>query len=95
MIGLAGIMSTLGLFSILSRKTLLGLLVGVELLILGATLAFVFAGINSPSQLNATVFAFFIAVSGLAQVVTGCALLLRMFYLKSSDELKDLGVLKQ
>jgi len=91
----AGALGALGLFSIMSRKTFLGVLVGIQILIMGATIAFVLAGILSHNQIDGPLFAFFIVLSGVIQLVAGYALMMRLYSLKSSVELKDLESLKQ
>ena len=50
---LAGLIGGMGLVCIISRKTLLGLMIGIQLLVLGSTTIFVFAGISSGATLAA------------------------------------------
>jgi NADH:ubiquinone oxidoreductase subunit K len=92
---LAGLIGVLGLASILSRKTLLGTLVGIQTLILGCSMTFVLAGISGGERVQGTLFATFILLSGVAQLVAGYALVIRFFYLKKGTEMRELRSLKQ
>ena len=47
MMGVAGFIGALGFASMISRRTLLGVMVGIQLLVLGSTMMFVLAGIAS------------------------------------------------
>ena len=92
---IAGALGAVGLISIISRKTFLGVLVGIQLLILGAASAFIMAGIQSHNAVDGPLFAFFIVLSGVAQLVAGYSLLMRFYSLKSSAEMKEMESLKQ
>jgi NADH:ubiquinone oxidoreductase subunit K len=92
---LPAILGGVGLFSLLYKKTILGLLVGIQLLTLGSTSLLIFAGATSGSFLEGHLFAFFIALSGLAQIAAGYALATRMFYLKGKTSLDELRTLKR
>jgi NADH:ubiquinone oxidoreductase subunit K len=92
---LPAILGGVGLFSLLYKKTILGLLVGIQLLTLGATSLLVFAGASSGSFLEGHLFAFFIALSGVGQIAAGYALATRMFYLKGKTSLDELRSLKR
>jgi NADH:ubiquinone oxidoreductase subunit K len=92
---LSAALGGVGLFTLLYKKTLLGLLVGMQLLTLGATSLLVFAGASSGEILEGHLFAFFIVIAGVAQIVAGCALATRMFYLKSKTSLDELRTLKR
>jgi NADH:ubiquinone oxidoreductase subunit K len=95
MIAIAGILGALGLVSLLSRKSFLGMLVGIQLLVLGAASAFVIAGIQSHNLVDGPIFAFVIVLSGATQLAGGYALLMRFYYLKASVEMKEMESLKQ
>jgi NADH:ubiquinone oxidoreductase subunit K len=92
---LSAILGGVGLFSLLHKKTILGLLVGIQLLTLSSTSLLVFAGASSGSFLEGHLFAFFIALSGLAQIAAGYGLATRMFYLKGKTSLDELRSLKR
>jgi NADH:ubiquinone oxidoreductase subunit K len=96
----AGMIGALGLVCVVSRRSLFGVLIGLQLLILGATMMFVVAGIlASPSpegiaRASGHVGGILIAVGGIAQLVAGFALAIRLFYLKNRIEMNDLKSLK-
>jgi NADH:ubiquinone oxidoreductase subunit K len=92
---LSAILGGVGLFCLLNKKTILGLLVGVQLLTLGSTSLLVFAGAASGSFLEGHLFAFFIVLSGVGQIAAGYALATRMFYLKGKTSLDELRSLKR
>ncbi len=91
----AGIIGGLGLICMISRKTLLGLLIGVQLMVLGSTMIFVLAGISSGLRIQGYIFGLFIILGGIAQIVLGFALAIRLFFLKKKISLNDLQALKQ
>jgi NADH:ubiquinone oxidoreductase subunit K len=96
----AGLIGALGLICVVTRRTLLGLLIGLQLMILGATMTFVLAGIYAGQTADAAVRAsghvggILIAVGGIAQLVAGFSLAIRLFYLKNKIEMSDLRSLK-
>ncbi len=91
----AGLIGALGLVCMISRRTILGLMVGIQLLILGATMMFVLAGISSGARVQGHLFGLFIALSGVAQLSGGYALAIRLFYLKGRTNMDELRSLKQ
>jgi NADH:ubiquinone oxidoreductase subunit K len=95
MMWVAGLVGGLGLACMIFRKTLLGILIGVQLLILGSTLMFVLAGITSGLAIKGHIFGLFITLAGLAQLVVGYALAIRLFFLKKSISMDELRTLKQ
>lgn len=95
MMFVAGLMGGLGLICMISRRTLLGLLIGVQLLIAGSTMMFVLAGISSGMRIQGYVFGLFIILGGVAQLVVGYALAIRLFFLKKKISLDELRALKQ
>ena len=96
----AGLIGALGLICVISRRTLLGLFIGLQLLILGATMMFVLAGIfaggpaDGIGRAHGHVAGVFIALGGVAQLVAGYGLAVRLFYLKNRIEMNDLKSLK-
>jgi NADH:ubiquinone oxidoreductase subunit K len=99
----AGLIGGLGLVCMASRKTLLGTLIGVHLLVTGAAMMFVLAGIkaseggfsiDAAQRTNGHVGGLFIVLAGLAQLSSGFALLVRLFYLKGRAEMNELKSLK-
>lgn len=91
---LAGLIGGLGLVCMISRKTLLGLLIGVQLFVLGSTMMFVLAGLSSKST-EGHIFGLFITLGGIAQLVAGYALAIRLFFLKKRISMNEIQALKQ
>ena len=92
---LAGIIGAFGLICMISKRTLLGLLIGIHLLILGSSMMFVLAGLNTGLAIQGYLFGLFILLGGIAQVVVGYALSIRLFFVKKRISLDDLRMLKQ
>jgi NADH:ubiquinone oxidoreductase subunit K len=95
MMTVAGLIGGLGIVCILWRKTVLGLLVGAQLVILGSSMIFVLAGIISGFRASGNLFALFVLLGGVSQLVCGLALSIRLFYLRGKIEMADLESLKQ
>jgi NADH:ubiquinone oxidoreductase subunit K len=95
MMALAGLVGGLGLVCMVSRKTLLGLLIGVQILVLGSTMMFVLAGISAGSRVEGYIFGLFIVLGGIVQLVVGYALSIRLFFLKKRISMDELQALKQ
>jgi len=91
----AGLIGGLGLVCMISRKSLLGLLIGVQLLILGSTMMFVLAGVSSGQRIQGHLFGLFITLGGVAQLVVGYSLAIRLFFLKKTISMDELRALKQ
>lgn len=91
----AGLIGGLGLICMISRKTMLGLLIGVQLLILGSTMMFILAGLSSGLRIQGYIFGLFVTLGGVAQLVVGYALTIRLFFLKKKISIDELQVLKQ
>ncbi len=94
MMWLAGLLGGLGLVSMISRKSVLGLLIGVQLLVLGCSTMFILAGHGAGLGLQSHILGLFITLGGTAQLVTGYALAIRMFFLKRKTSMDDIRALK-
>ena len=92
---IAGLIGGLGLVSMISKRTLLGLLIGMQLLVLGSTMMFVLAGASSQQPVHGYVFGIFITLGGIAQLAVGYSLAVRLFFLKKRISLEELRTLKQ
>ena len=95
MISFAAVLGGLGLFCALYRKTLLGVLIGIQLMILGSTMIFVQSGFSSGAHVSGHVFGLFIAIGGVGQLVAGFALAVRLFYLRKKAGMEELRSLKR
>lgn len=91
----AALIGGLGLVSMISRKTMMGLLIGVHLLVLGSTMMFVLAGLAAGMRVDGYIFGLFITLAGVAELVVGYALAIRLFFLKKKISIDDLQELKQ
>jgi NADH:ubiquinone oxidoreductase subunit K len=92
---IAGLIGGLGLVCMISRQTLLGMMVGIQLLMLGSTMMFVLAGIESGVRVEGHLAGLLITLGGLAQLVGGYAIAVRMFYLKNRVDMDELRSLKR
>lgn len=95
---ISGLIGAFGLACVISRRTFLGVLVGIQILVLGATMMFVLAGLvsgGSGARVQGHLFGVFIALGGVAQLVGGFAIAIRLFYLKNRTEMDQLRALKQ
>lgn len=95
MIWLSGVIGGLGLACLIWRRTILGIMIGIQLLILGSTLVFVLAGISAGVRLEGHVVALFVTLGGVAQLVAGFALAVRLFYLRNKTDMSELRSLKR
>ncbi len=94
MIWLGGLVGGLGLVAVLIRPTLLGVLIGIQIVFLGATLSFVVSGALGGVPDQGHIFAVFVTLSGVAQLVSGYAILLRLNYQRKSLKMNDLESLR-
>jgi len=84
-----------GLMSVLMRKTLLGVVLGLQLLGLACSLVFVVAGVQAEVPLAGGVFGWLISISYVAVYVAAFALIARFFILKQSAAVENAGELKR
>ncbi len=94
MIVVAAVLGGLGITCMLYRPTLLGFLVGVQLLILGSTFGFVIAGVSSSETVEGHIFGFFILTGSIGVFSTILGLVARLFFLKGNTAVEELTTLK-
>lgn len=82
MIITAALLGGLGLVCMMIRRTLLGILIGAQLLVLGGTTMMIMAGIAAGLPVEGHLFALFILLGGVGQLVVGYALATRTFILR-------------
>jgi NADH-quinone oxidoreductase subunit K len=93
MIGLSGVLFTLGVIGVLVRRNAIVIFMSVELMLNAANLAFVtFA--RSFNQLDGQIFVFFVMVVAAAEVAVGLALIVTIFRTKQSINVDDLHSMK-
>jgi NADH-quinone oxidoreductase subunit K len=95
MILIAAALGGIGFACMLFRRTMLGMLIGIQLMVLGATMFFILAGVVSGAAIQGQLFGFFIILGGVAQIIVGYALAVRVFYLKKRVAMDELRTLKQ
>lgn len=88
-------LGTIGMIGLIYKKTMLGMIVSIQMMVLGASVLFVLSGTESGAQLDGHVFAIFIVVGGIAQTAGAYALASRMFYLKNKTDVSELRELKR
>lgn len=99
---IAGLVGAMGLLSIVYRRTMLGILIGIQLMFLGATMMFVISGIYAANgalgeqlpRIHGQAGGLLIALGAVGQLAAGFALAIRQFYLKNRTEMDDLRSLK-
>jgi NADH:ubiquinone oxidoreductase subunit K len=84
-----------GFVALLMRKTFLGFLLGLQLLGLAVSLAFVVAGVLSGVQLTGAVFGWILSIAQVAVWVAAFALIGRFYLLRGTSALEEAGELKQ
>lgn len=75
---------SLGIFSVLSRKNAIGILLGVELLLNSAAINFIAFNKFGIGNIDGHIFTLFIIIIAAAESAVGLAIILRLFSLKSS-----------
>jgi len=86
----AAVLVALGLFCVLCRRTVLGIVIGLQLLLLGLTTAFVLAGIVGGGPVDGHIMGVVVALGGCAQIVTGFAFGVRRFYISKRTDVEEL-----
>jgi NADH:ubiquinone oxidoreductase subunit K len=94
LVTLAGVLFTLGMLGVLSRRNILIILLSVELMLNGAALAFVaFAGYHG--NLDGQVMVFFAIAVAAAEVAVGLALVIALFRIRVTVDADQVNLLKQ
>lgn len=89
------ILGGLGLAAVFIRRTFLGVLIGVQLILLGTTSTFVLAGYTTGEHKKAFVFALLVTLGGVSQLVVGWALAVRLFHLGGDIRMETLRKLRE
>lgn len=92
---LSGFFGALGIWMVLNRRSIFGVVLATQLLGTGAALAFVSSGLLTGKLAESSVYTLLVALIGIAQMVAGYALSVRLFYLKRRTSLDELRSLKQ
>ncbi|HOX52609.1 MAG TPA: NADH-quinone oxidoreductase subunit NuoK [Fibrobacteria bacterium] len=90
---LAGVLFAIGLATVLVKRNLFFVLMGVELMLNASNLAFVsFARVHG--NLDGQVIAFFVMVVAAAEVVIGLAIIMTIFRTRRSASVDEANLLK-
>lgn len=84
MIWIAGIMGGLGIACMMLKKTLIGILMGMQILASGAVLMFTSVGMISGLKMDSYIFGIFIILSSIVQLAVGYSLAIRSFFQKKN-----------
>lgn len=79
----------LGVFTLLSRKSIVAVLLGVELVLNAAALNFVAYSKFTTNNLDGQIFALFIIVIAAAEAAVALAIIIRNFQLKESIHIDE------
>lgn len=90
MIVLPVLIGVFGIIAITLRPSVLGVLIGFQLATLGGALFWVMAGRHGGAERDAQAFGLFIVIAGLAQLVAGYCVAVRLFYLHRRAQMDDL-----
>jgi NADH-quinone oxidoreductase subunit K len=93
LIGLSGVLFTLGVIGVLTRRNAIIIFMSVELMLNAANLAFV-AFARAFNQLDGQIFVFFVMVVAAAEVAVGLALIVTIFRTKQSINVDDIHSMK-
>lgn len=84
----------IGIACLIFRQTMLGVIIGLQLTILGTTATFVLSGAGVGVESEGILFALFVLMGGICQIVIAYALATRLFYLKRNVEMKSITSLR-
>ena len=88
------ILFLLGVYTLLSRKSIIAVLLGVELVLNAAALNFVAYSKFATKNLDGQIFALFIIVIAAAEAAVALAIVIRNFQLKESVHIDEFSELK-
>jgi len=94
MVTLAGVLFTVGMLGVLSRRNILIVLLSVELMLNAAALAFV-AFSNRWDNLDGQVMVFFAITVAAAEVAVGLAIVIALFRLKATVDTDRVDLLRR
>jgi NADH:ubiquinone oxidoreductase subunit K len=89
-ITLSACLTGAGLICALYRRTVLGVLIGIQIMFLGTSLVFVAIAQAPKPQL----FSLLICLNLIPVISTGLALAVRLFYIKESAQMNDIKGIK-
>ena len=93
LIGLSGLLFTLGVIGVLVRRNAIIIFMSVELMLNAANLVFV-AFARAFNQIDGQIFVFFVMVVAAAEVAVGLALIVAIFRAKQSINVDEIHSMK-
>ena len=84
-----------GIFCIVSKRDLIGVISGLLILFWGVSVAFVVAGARGAAPESAQAVAAFVSVCVVIQLVLGLAMAVRLYYVKRTIEVDRFKELKE
>lgn len=95
LLALAALLFCIGLFGALTRRNVIIVLVSIELMLNAANINLVtFSRLGVAPNVSGQVFSLFTITVAAAEIAVGLALLLALFRLRKTSEVKDLNVHK-
>lgn len=94
-LALGAVLFACGVFTLLSRRNAVGLLMGVELILNAAGVNFVAFSRFNGHQLDGQVFALFIIVLAAAEAAVALALVLAVFQTRRAIDMNEMTTLKR
>lgn len=90
----SSILFVLGLISMISRRNVIGVLLGIELIMNAAGLNFVAFSRYIAANLSGQIFTLFIIVIAASEVVVALAIVLRIYQNRATVNVEDVGDMK-
>ena len=90
----SALLFTAGVFAILSRKNSIGILIGIELVLISASLNFVAFSKYISMDLTGQIFTLFIFVISVSEAVVALAIVLRIYQNKVTVNIDKSGEMK-
>jgi len=91
---LSSLLFVLGILGIISRKNSIGVLMGIELVLISASINFVAFSKYIAADLSGQIFALFLFVISVSEAVVALAIVLRIYQNMTSVDMDDIGDLK-
>lgn len=88
-LGIGLLLFLIGLFVIIARKNIVGLLLGIELILNASALNFVAYSRYAAKNLDGHIFSLFIIVVAAAEAAVGLAIVIRFYQLRESSHIDD------
>jgi NADH-quinone oxidoreductase subunit K len=91
---IAAVLFTLGVYTVLTRRNAVAILMGIELILNSANLNFVAFARYSTAALDAHVFAAFVIILAAAEAAVALAIVLNLYKLKNSIDVDEVDTLQ-